>query len=330
MKISIVMAVYDGEKYILQQLQSILLQTRKADEVIICDDCSTDKTVEIIKNYIKNNNLNNWKLKINSSNQGWKKNFYNGLYMATGDIIFFSDQDDVWEKDKLQIMTGIMTNSQILALSGCVSLINDKNEKIKNSNLIPFYGTNTNKIYKNEFNSKIIYSVVPGCTLAINKNLIKYVKDKDLNFIPHDSLFWKLATILDAAYYLDRVVTKYRIHNSNASGATTKNIIGKTNLQQRIMGIKSNKRITEQLLEIIKSMDIKEKNYKQYILKKNLDILNCRIFLLYKRKVKYLPKLFINNKYYPSFSAFIGDIAYLANINVFAGKLFWIVYKRSK
>lgn len=75
MKISLIMAVYNGEKYLIKQLQSINNQTNKIDEVILIDDCSKDRSVEIIEKFIKENQLDNWKLIINNENLGYKNNF---------------------------------------------------------------------------------------------------------------------------------------------------------------------------------------------------------------------------------------------------------------
>ena len=79
MKISLIMAVYNGEKYLIKQLQSINNQTNKIDEVILIDDCSKDRSVEIIEEFIKENQLDNWKLIINNENLGYKNNFKKGL-----------------------------------------------------------------------------------------------------------------------------------------------------------------------------------------------------------------------------------------------------------
>ena len=73
---SVVMATYNGEKNILEQLDSLLSQTKKINEVLICDDCSTDNTVDIISSFIEKNNLSStWHLKINEKNLGWRKKF---------------------------------------------------------------------------------------------------------------------------------------------------------------------------------------------------------------------------------------------------------------
>ena len=79
---------YNGENYIAEQLNSIVNQTLKVDEIILSDDKSTDKTIEIAENILKNSGID-YKILINEKNQGVTKNFENSCSHATGDIIFF-------------------------------------------------------------------------------------------------------------------------------------------------------------------------------------------------------------------------------------------------
>ena len=96
MKISVVMTTYNGEKYIKEQLTSLKNQTRVPDEVLIFDDCSTDNTVTIVRNFIIENPSGNYRLFENKKNKGWRRNFMEGFADAQGDIIFPCDQDDIW------------------------------------------------------------------------------------------------------------------------------------------------------------------------------------------------------------------------------------------
>ena len=101
MKISVALCTYNGAKYIEEQIKSILNQTYVVNEIVIGDDKSTDNTLDIIKNLLINSNID---LNIieNENNLGFKKNFYNTISRCKGDIIFFSDQDDVWDNNKVK------------------------------------------------------------------------------------------------------------------------------------------------------------------------------------------------------------------------------------
>jgi len=118
MKISIVMATFNGIKFIEQQLDSIRLQTLQPNEVIIRDDGSTDGTLVFIINYIEKHGLSNWFVKKNEINLGWRKNFIQLFKDATGEIIFLSDQDDIWNKKKIELMSNeFKEHPQIMLLT---------------------------------------------------------------------------------------------------------------------------------------------------------------------------------------------------------------------
>ena len=162
--ISLVMAVYNGEKYILQQLDSIKNQTLAPDEVIIHDDKSTDESVSIVVDYIKKNGLK-WSIVVNNVNQGYSRNFSNLIKEARGDIVFLADQDDVWLPDKIEKMTKVMEEHPEISLLA--------------SNVKPFYtGQNPQKVNFEKFDrrrelipirdkSKWIKPIRPGCAMCI-------------------------------------------------------------------------------------------------------------------------------------------------------------------
>lgn len=100
LKVSIAMCTYNGANYISEQLRSLLAQTRLPDEIIICDDNSTDETVQIILEM----NSSLIKLQRNTTNLGSTLNFQQALHMCTGDIIFLADQDDIWNCNKIETM----------------------------------------------------------------------------------------------------------------------------------------------------------------------------------------------------------------------------------
>lgn len=141
--ISVVIATYNGEKYIEAQLDSIRDQSMKPDEVIIRDDKSSDSTPEIVTEYIKENSLNNWKFEINEENKGYKKNFYDLLKIAKGNFIFLSDQDDVWLSEKIRCtMDQFSNNSQLLAVNTGVQLVDEKLHKVVVEQKRNFYNAN--------------------------------------------------------------------------------------------------------------------------------------------------------------------------------------------
>ena len=115
--ISLVMTTYNGSKHIRKQLESLLLQTKQPNEVLIFDDQSTDDTVEIISEYIHANCLFNWTVVKNQNRVGWKKNFIEGIKKASGDYIFLSDQDDIWYPEKIEKMYDAIQMQKVCIIS---------------------------------------------------------------------------------------------------------------------------------------------------------------------------------------------------------------------
>lgn len=110
--ISVCIATFNGEKYIKLQLESILSQLEKDDEIVIIDDASTDNTIEIINSF-HDSRIKTYK---NSINIGFVKSFEKALLISKGEIIFFSDQDDYWLDNRLKIMSNKLINSSSLLL----------------------------------------------------------------------------------------------------------------------------------------------------------------------------------------------------------------------
>ena len=126
--VSVCIASYNGEKFILEQLNSILTQIHEKDEILICDDKSTDSTVEIIKK------INDSRLKLyeNDKNLGYTKNFERVLSLSKGDIIITSDQDDIWLPGKyktiiknLKLVDFVVHDAKIVDTATCLLYTSD-------------------------------------------------------------------------------------------------------------------------------------------------------------------------------------------------------------
>ena len=158
--ISVCIATYNGEKYIKEQLLSILPQLGKKDEVIISDDHSTDNTLDIVKGL----NDNRIKIVINNREKGYTSNFENALSYAIGDYIFLSDQDDIWMSNKVDYCIAELKEYD-LVVSDAI-LINSKGEKIDDSF---FYKRN---VYYTWLGNIFKFGFL-GCCMAFKMNVLK-------------------------------------------------------------------------------------------------------------------------------------------------------------
>lgn len=308
MKISVAMTTYNGEKFVLKQLNSLREQTQKIDEVLIFDDGSTDKTINIINDYINSFMLCNWKL-YEKCNDGWIINFYKCIKETTGDIVFFCDQDDIWEKTKIEEMSKILLqNNDIKVLACRLSLIDSDDKPINdNHEKFPFDSKETSNLYLNKFDKRFTYTISPGCTLAVKKEYIdKYNEYILVKNIPHDALYWKIGTLNNEAYILDKSLLKYRIHLNNTSKPTLD-----SNYQIKKETIRIDENIKSKL-DIIKIKDI-YKNSNDYSIEvlENLDSIinfhnNRDLFLKHKKSSLLFIIKFIS--YYRNYKMLIGDI----------------------
>lgn len=224
--VSIAMTTYNGSKYIKKQMDSLREQTRKADEVIIMDDCSTDNTVELIRDYLLVNELSNWTLIENESNKGWIMNFHQCISRTTGDYVFFCDQDDEWNPSKVQTMVDILEQKKEIEVLACtVSFIDGYGKLINvNKSVLPFGKKKQGNLCTNKFNNRFPYTIMPGCTMVVRRKLIEMLEKIDgEHTIPHDALYWKFGTLLGKSYMLNKTLINYRIHSDNASEPKTKN-----------------------------------------------------------------------------------------------------------
>lgn len=103
MTTSVALCTFNGEKYISEQIESILNQTSPIDEIVVCDDGSTDKTIDILNDY-QTKYPSVFKIFKNEENLGFIKNFEKAILLCTQDIILLSDQDDVWETNKVEVL----------------------------------------------------------------------------------------------------------------------------------------------------------------------------------------------------------------------------------
>ena len=156
--VSICIASYNGEKFISEQLESILKQIDENDEVVISDDGSTDRTIEIIKSF----NDNRIKLFHNQGKHGSIYNFANSLRHSKGDIIYLSDQDDVWLDNKYVVMKKYLTKYDLVH---CNSIITD-GELIPTNNSFYSVLNNGTGIIKN-----IIKSTYYGSHMAFKRKV---------------------------------------------------------------------------------------------------------------------------------------------------------------
>lgn len=218
-KIDVLMATYNGERYIREQLDSILSQTYKNINLIISDDCSTDNTTNIIYEYMKKDNR--IKLFRQKQNIGYRKNFEFLCKNSTSKYIMFSDQDDVWNFEKIYKMYKYIKEKQC-NLVYCDLEIVDKNLNCINKSMMKFLHVENNIKYC-DYRAVNLNNVVTGCAMLVKREVIDNCYPFPKDIYPHD---WWIALIAcqngEICFYNENLV-KYRQHSENTIGIYKEN-----------------------------------------------------------------------------------------------------------
>ena len=222
-KISVVLCTYNGEKHISEQIQSILEQTEKPDEIVICDDRSLDNTGKILNYFAFENPC--IKLFCNKKNLGFVKNFEKAISLCTGDVIFLSDQDDVWIKNKIEKMMNIFREypESTYVFSNADTF--NENRKL---NYTLWDSVNFNSEKQRKFNAGfqkellLRESFIYGAVLAFRAEFRKYLIPFSDEFY-HDNWIVLILSFLNnnAGKFIPESLTNYRIHTSQSIGLPT-------------------------------------------------------------------------------------------------------------
>lgn len=230
MTVSVALATYNGEKYIRKQLDSLLLQTKQPDEVVIIDDCSTDSTAETVREYILSHNLN-WQFEVSEKNFGYIRNFRACLEKCTGDVVFLCDQDDVWYNDKIEkIMSVFETDANCVAVNSSFDTVDGNGKTLSmsesgkgntaNHGLIRF-PIEKGTCVSVGLETLLVYNVSPGCTCAFKASVVKeYLKTAD-SVMPHDWSLNIIAAKQNGLRFLNLPLIGYRQHGNNTIGLSS-------------------------------------------------------------------------------------------------------------
>ncbi|TXH53500.1 MAG: glycosyltransferase [Bacteroidia bacterium] len=223
MKISVALCTYNGSKYLRDQLNSLFSQSRKVDEIVVCDDQSTDSTMDILHAFKKQypEVLN---IRQNNKKLGARNNFENAISVCSGDIIFLCDQDDIWYDSKVAVSVDwLAMHPQMLGVFCNGNLISKDKVAIKQTmwDNLGFNQERRSQLEpKDLFNYLLINgNIASGTTIAIRKEAKKYILPF---YLPadtwHDHWIALMLSAIHKFHCIDKPLLDYRIHKSQLVG----------------------------------------------------------------------------------------------------------------
>lgn len=266
--ISILMATYNGEKYLREQIDSILAQTEQNRILYIRDDGSTDKTPEIIHEYAMKYPGMIIPVHDNLGSQGCIRNFMAMLKYAQSDYYMFCDQDDIWMPDKVEKTLKAMKAAE----AECRAANAVKNEACKDVlpvcvhtdlQVVDESGAQVHPSFVEKlgldaegatFASLIYSNVLTGCTMMINQAMKELLDEVPVSCMMHDQWIGLLAEGCGKRVYLPEATIRYRQHGDNVMGAKGRSFVDKLEKVLNISGY---------LKGIERTRALREKQYRQ-------------------------------------------------------------------
>lgn len=224
LKLSIVMATYNGERYIREQLDSIIPYLEEGDEILVSDDGSTDATISIVDEYI---NRYQYVRKTEGPHSGSSINFASAIPKCKGAIILFADQDDIWMPEKIsKIRTFFREHEDI-------DLVMHNAGYCDSCGIIQEGDIFTRRKPRHGYLHNLIHSTYYGCCMAAKRVFLLNYIPLDNNKIPYDQYFSLFAEKKHTAAFIDEILILHRYHGMNQSKRM--NYIGMIQFRMKLM-----------------------------------------------------------------------------------------------
>ena len=208
--ISVCVAAFNGEKYIEEQILSVLGNLDSQDEIIISDDGSSDRTRRIVDDLAEKDR----RIRIiDGPRKGLIKNFENAIVHSKGDIIFLCDQDDVWKDNKVKTVLDIFGNTDCTLVMHDACIV-DSNLKISGCSFFEF------KKCKKGYWRNLIKNSYIGCCMAFKRSILDYAIPFPDNIPMHDQWIGLLSERVGKVEFCNEQLLLYRRHSNNASEMT--------------------------------------------------------------------------------------------------------------
>ena len=291
-KIDILMATYNGEKYLVEQLDSIINQTYHNWNLLIRDDNSTDKTLEIIQNYHKKDKRIKI-LKDNKGNLGIVRNFEELLKSSESEFIMFSDQDDIWVENKLDMylkMIEKIKNKGFMIHSDAILFDKNKSNILKDTFI-------SKKAINRGLENVFFNYFVQGATILISKEIKNFILPFPKEVYLHDRYIHLISELFFERIFVNKALIYYRQHGDNQIGAknTIRELLSKRYFDERdrqlikVIYNKYGSLLTEDKKKLIeeyfKITDIEKNRFNRF-----LNLKKSKINISLKKQISFIVK----------------------------------------
>jgi len=218
--LSVAMCTYNGARFLAEQLESIATQTRLPDELVVCDDCSTDGSVEILKSFTRHSPFA-VRLEINEVNLGSTKNFEKAIELCQGEVIALADQDDIWYSNKLERIAAVFADRASVGVVFSDAEIVDENRVALGYRLWRSVGFSParRKDLSNGRGTQVLlnHNVVTGATMAFRSKFKDLVLPIPENLV-HDGWIALLISVFADLAFIHEPLVRYRKHAGQQIG----------------------------------------------------------------------------------------------------------------
>lgn len=225
---SVALCTYNGEKFLSELLDSILAQSVPVNEILIVDDCSSDGTINILKEYSKK--YPQIELHLQKSNSGPISSFEKAIQLTNNPYIFLADQDDIWKPDKIKSMLSFSSNYPVdkpLLVFSDLEVIDENGNPFYPS----FWEMTGLRPHNSTFRSLLFSNTVTGCASMINSKMKEYLVSIPKGVIMHDYWMGLIAYGFGKVLVLDDQLVKYRIHSNSVTEKKHADILWKIRTQ---------------------------------------------------------------------------------------------------
>lgn len=231
MKVSVCLASYNGEPFVEEQLRSILADLRADDELILCDDASTDRTVSLARA------IDDRRLTVHAftDNVRHVRNFERALTFAKGELIFLSDQDDIWEAGKRNAVVSVFEeNEDVVTVVHALSLIDRDGHVLEQRSRAWPASDEGARSGLGYLVQQIVRNQVTGCAVAFRRRLLDLLLPFPSDVYAHDHWISVASPFSGKVWFLNRMLVRYRQHSANVTPKGGLNVVDRMRVRVKL------------------------------------------------------------------------------------------------